>query len=105
MDPGDAIFFHPNLLHRSDMNRSEHPRWSMICCYNAARNDPYKDSHHPHYTPLAVVPDSQVREVGAKRFADSATDVAWLHADDDHSAEVSATELSATEASAAETKE
>jgi len=21
-------------------NRSPHPRWSMICCYNAARNDP-----------------------------------------------------------------
>src|SRR5437867_321477 len=31
MDPGDALFFHCNLLHRSDQNRSEHPRWSMIC--------------------------------------------------------------------------
>src|SRR5947209_13465926 len=27
MNPGDALFFHPNLLHRSDQNRSEHPRW------------------------------------------------------------------------------
>ncbi len=44
MDPGDALFFHCNLLHRSDQNRSENPRWSMICCYNAARNDPYKES-------------------------------------------------------------
>ena len=41
MEPGDAVFFHPNMLHRSDMNRSQHPRWSMICCYNTARTDPY----------------------------------------------------------------
>jgi hypothetical protein len=77
MDPGDALFFDANLLHRSDQNRSDHSRWSMICCYNAARNDPYKDSHHPRYTPLSVVPDAAIREVGVRRFAD-AGDVAWL---------------------------
>lgn len=42
MEPGDVLFFHPNLLHRSDQNKSDHPRWAMICCYNAARNNPYK---------------------------------------------------------------
>ena len=78
MEPGDALFFHCNLLHRSDQNRSRHPRWSMICCYNAARNDPYKESHHPRYTPLKVVPDAAIREVGVKRFADDTSDVAWL---------------------------
>jgi hypothetical protein len=78
MEPGDALWFHCNLLHRSDQNRSENPRWSMICCYNAARNDPYKESHHPRYTPLKVVPDSAIKEVGVKRFADDASDVAWL---------------------------
>ena len=36
--PGDALFFHCNLLHRSDQNRSPNSRWSLICCYNAARN-------------------------------------------------------------------
>jgi hypothetical protein len=86
MEPGDVLFFHCNLLHRSDQNRSEHPRWSMICCYNAARNNPYKDSHHPRYTPLAKVPDSAVREVGLKRFGDSATEVGWLEAARDRSA-------------------
>lgn len=87
MEPGDAIFFHANLLHRSDMNRSDKPRWSMICCYNAAANDPYKDSHHPRYTPLDVVPDTAIKEVGIRRFAE-AGDVAWLADDADRSARV-----------------
>lgn len=77
MAPGDALYFHCNLLHRSDQNRSDAPRWSMICCYNAARNDPYKESRHPRYTPLQVVPDATIKEVGVRRFADS-SDVAWL---------------------------
>ena len=88
MEPGDAIFFHANLLHRSDMNRSDESRWSMICCYNARRNDPYKDSHHPRYTPLAIVPDSRILEVGIRRFADDSGDVAWLSGDKDRSARV-----------------
>jgi hypothetical protein len=78
MEPGDALFFHPNLLHRSDQNRSENPRWAMICCYNAARNDPYKESHHPRYTKLDVLPDEAIRRVGIRRFADDPSDVAWL---------------------------
>jgi hypothetical protein len=86
MGPGDALFFHCNLLHRSDQNRSAQPRWAMICCYNAARNDPYKESHHPRYTPLAVVPDAAIREVGVKRIADDASDVAWLEDSRDTSA-------------------
>jgi hypothetical protein len=86
MEPGDALFFHCNLLHRSDQNRSEQPRWAMICCYNAARNDPCKESHHPRYTPLAVVSDTAIKEVGVKRFADDASDVAWLEDSKDSSA-------------------
>jgi ectoine hydroxylase-related dioxygenase (phytanoyl-CoA dioxygenase family) len=86
MGPGDALFFHCNLLHRSDQNRSGQPRWAMICCYNAARNDPYQESHHPRYTPLAVVPDAAIRAVGLKRFADDTSDVAWLEGAKDVSA-------------------
>ncbi len=78
MKPGDALFFHPNLLHRSDRNTSPDPRWSLICCYNARHNDPYKESHHPRYTPLSKVDDRMIREVGVKRFADDPSDVAWL---------------------------
>ena len=86
MDAGDALFFHSNLLHRSDQNRSEKPRWSLICCYNAARNDPYKDSHHPRYKPLKKVEDRAILETGLRRFAEGATDVGWLDPDKDVSA-------------------
>jgi ectoine hydroxylase-related dioxygenase (phytanoyl-CoA dioxygenase family) len=86
MDPSDVLFFHANLLHRSDQNHSDQPRWSMICCYNAARNDPYKEAHHPRYTPLSKVPDSAIREAGLRRFADTNADVAWLEEAKDHSA-------------------
>jgi ectoine hydroxylase-related dioxygenase (phytanoyl-CoA dioxygenase family) len=71
LEPGSAVFFHANLLHRSDQNSSEHPRWTLICCYNAARNDPYKDSHHPRYTPLEKLDDDQVREIGQTQIRDS----------------------------------
>ena len=87
MEPGDALFFHCNLLHRSDQNKSDRPRWSMICCFNAARNDPYRESHHPRYTPLKVVPDAAIKQVGVKRFAESG-DVAWLEDRKDVSARV-----------------
>jgi ectoine hydroxylase len=64
MEPGDAVFFHANTLHCSGPNRSENPRWALICCYNAAWNDPYKESHHPGYTPLHKVEDEEVLRVG-----------------------------------------
>jgi hypothetical protein len=85
MDPGDVLYFHANLLHRSDQNKSDNPRWSMICCYNAVRNNPYEESHHPRYTPLNKVPDSAILAAGSKRFADSDESV-WLDTKDDVSA-------------------
>ena len=50
----------------------------MICCYNAARNDPYKESHHPRYTPLDKVPDSRIREYGERRFSGEENSDVWL---------------------------
>lgn len=64
MEPGDGLFFHCNTLHRSDMNRSAGPRWTFLACYNSARNDPYKESGHPRYSPLEKWPDSAVAETG-----------------------------------------
>jgi ectoine hydroxylase-related dioxygenase (phytanoyl-CoA dioxygenase family) len=67
MQPGDAIFFHGNLLHRSDQNTSPNPRWSLICCYNTKANDPYKPSRHPNYSPLERLEDAQFLPL-AERF-------------------------------------
>ena len=66
MEPGDGLFFHSNVLHRSDQNRSPNRRWTVLMCYNAARNDPYVEHHHPRYTPLAKVEDSEVKGAGLK---------------------------------------
>lgn len=85
MDPGDALFFHSNLLHRSDQNRSKNPRWSLICCYNTRSNDPYKDSHHPRYTPLNKVPDDMIKKVGIKRFEEDYAGSGWLDPKEDSS--------------------
>lgn len=70
LDPGDVVAFDCNTLHRSDANSSDHPRWSMICCYNARSNDPYEPSHHASYAPLSVVPRSSIVEAGRRLLAD-----------------------------------
>ncbi|MDB4533828.1 phytanoyl-CoA dioxygenase family protein [Vicingaceae bacterium] len=70
MNAGDALFFHCNTLHRSDANRSEHPRWGLITCYNTRHNDPFREHHHPGYTPLEIVPDSSILQCGKKISAD-----------------------------------
>ena len=72
LEPGDTLFFHCNLLHCSGQNHSPDPRWAMICCYNAARNNPFKASRHPQYTPLEQVDDTLIKKVGLRRFNDSA---------------------------------
>jgi hypothetical protein len=38
----------------------------LICCYNTKHNDPYKDSHHPRFTPLQKLEDSAILAMGAK---------------------------------------
>ncbi len=64
MEPGSALFFHCNLLHRSDANRSPNPRWSLICSYNAARNPCREKLNHPAYQFLEKWPDSQIKAIG-----------------------------------------
>lgn len=68
LEPGSAVLFHANLLHRSDQNRSDNPRWALICCYNTKSNDPYKESRHPRYTQLDVVDDSALVTVGEREW-------------------------------------
>jgi hypothetical protein len=68
MNPGSAVLFHGNTLHRSDQNRSENPRWAFICCYNTRSNDPYKDGRHPHYSALPRVGADEVTAVGRRHL-------------------------------------
>ncbi len=82
MEPGDALFFHPNTLHCSAANSSDHPRWSLICCYNAATNNPYKESHHPSYTKLHKVDDAEVLRVGRDEARRASVEFANLDRDD-----------------------
>jgi len=73
MEPGDALFFHCNTLHRSDANRSPHRRWTLLLCYNAARNDALRREDDRSYVPLDKVDDGAIRRAGL-RFAAGAND-------------------------------
>ncbi len=81
MEPGDALFFHPNLLHASDQNLSENSRWTLICCYNKATNNPYKESHHPAYTKLHKVDNDMIVKVGRQQSQEAEVEFADLSQD------------------------
>ena len=73
MEPGDALFFHSNLLHRSDQNNSPDPRWVFICCYNARPQRPLQGpSGHPSYSYLEKWPDSRIKEIGRRQLGAAA---------------------------------
>ena len=56
LKPGDAMFFHCNVLHYSAQNSSDRRRWAFLVAYNRADNDPVKKHHlAPSYTPLQKV--------------------------------------------------
>ena len=65
MDPGDALFFHCNLLHASGRNRSDQTRNILLCCYNRADNVPFFDEPTNATMPIDVVPDDMIM-----RYAD-----------------------------------
>jgi len=57
LQPGDALFFHSNILHRSEANTSDRPRWSLISCYNSLSNPAYNDDSTSWQEPVNVVSD------------------------------------------------
>lgn len=71
LDPGDAVFFHCNMFHRSDQNVSDRRRYTLIICYNRVDNDTWKRDDDRFYVPLDKVADATLREAGL-RFADGA---------------------------------
>ena len=64
LEPGDAIFWHANLLHTSETNDSDEPRWSFICCYNTARN-----TTDTSFQPVVPKPRSLMSRAGEEHFA------------------------------------
>jgi ectoine hydroxylase-related dioxygenase (phytanoyl-CoA dioxygenase family) len=79
LDPGDAVFFHANALHRSDQNRSPNRRWTLLICYNAASNDAYVTSDDRSYVKLDKVPDDAIKQAGVK-FSNNNTEHFALNA-------------------------
>jgi len=74
MLPGTALFFHCNVLHRSDANRSPTPPWSLTCRSNAARNPCRDKPNHPSYHQLEKWPDSRIKEIGRRQLELIATE-------------------------------
>lgn len=59
LEPGDTLFFHCNLLHKSNQNRSSDPRWVMIPAYCAESAKPFKENSLI-YRPLVKVNDDAI---------------------------------------------
>ena len=72
LEAGDALFFHSNLLHRSEANLSDKPRWSVISCYNLQSNLAYNETSTSWKVPVDVVPDNAILqwEASSLSYAD-----------------------------------
>ena len=60
---------------------SDTARDILICCYNRASNNPFKQHHHPQYTLLEMLPDTAIKDSGLtlagddRVFMDPDTDI------------------------------
>lgn len=72
LEPGDALFFHSNILHRSEANLSENSRWSIISCYNSLSNPAYNDTSTSWKEPIKVISDEALLASEAKGLDKSA---------------------------------
>ncbi len=60
LEAGDALIFHSNLLHRSEANLSDRPRWSIISCYNLQSSLAYNETSTSYKVPVDIVPDDAI---------------------------------------------
>ncbi|VDI23721.1 Hypothetical predicted protein [Mytilus galloprovincialis] len=70
LNPGDALFFHCNLLHCSGQNSSANRRWALLTAYNTVSNQSCKPHHHPQYQRLEKVPNTAIKS--CDKFTDFA---------------------------------
>jgi ectoine hydroxylase-related dioxygenase (phytanoyl-CoA dioxygenase family) len=71
IEPGDALFFHSNILHRSEANLSDHPRWSIISCYASQSNLAYNENSTSWKTPIELVPDNAITDWESSSLSDA----------------------------------
>ena len=71
IEPGDALFFHSNILHRSEANLSDHPRWSIISCYASQSNLAYNENSTSWKTAIDVVPDNAITNWESTSLSDA----------------------------------
>jgi ectoine hydroxylase-related dioxygenase (phytanoyl-CoA dioxygenase family) len=69
IDPGDALIFHSNLLHRSEGNLSDYPRWSVISCYSSQSNLAYNETSTSWNVPVDVVPNEAILKWNAESLS------------------------------------
>jgi len=83
LNAGDALFFHSNILHRSEANVSDRPRWSLISCYNRSTNIGYNESSSSsaRITPIDIVPDEALLTWDTAGLAESEADFLSKEAD------------------------
>ena len=71
LEPGDALFFHSNILHRSEANLSDHPRWSVISCYCSQSNLAYNETSTSWKEPVQRVPDEAILQWKAASLSEA----------------------------------
>ena len=71
INAGDALFFHSNILHRSEANTSDKPRWSIISCYNSLSNPAYNDESTSWREPVQIVSDDALMSAEVKGASES----------------------------------
>lgn len=71
LDAGDALIFHSNILHRSEANLSDRPRWSIISCYCSQSNLAYNETSTAWKVPVDIVPDTAILEWEAESLSNA----------------------------------
>jgi len=84
LEPGDALFFHCNLLHSSTRNDSDERRWAFLVAYNKRMNSPLREHHHPLYHPLRIIQNSAILQCN---LVDSTEEKWFANPDKDNSAQ------------------
>lgn len=68
LQPGDVLFFHSNILHRSAANTSDKSRWSIISAYNLSYNVPFREKNLSCIQPIKKVSDEKLLQSGQMKL-------------------------------------